>query len=270
MQLKFFCPLWGSEHLPFHEFLRKVKDAGYDGVEMSFPMEAEEKWKRVKLINEFGLEIVAQHWETIDADFEIHSQNFVARLRNLAEVRPRFINSQTGKDYFTVQQNSALIGLAHQVSMETGVQIVHETHRGKFSFAAHTIGSYLNLLPALNLCLDISHWCCVAETYLEDQEDSVEAAIQRTQHIHARVGHTEGPQVMDPRTKENKNILERHVAWWQRVIDHRKRDGLQSFTITPEFGAPPYQHLFPGTQQPMYSQWDVNIFMMNLLKSRLG
>lgn len=269
MLLKFFCPFWGSEQLLFEEFLQKVKYAGYDGVEMSFPMEFEDKSKRVESIKKFGLEIIAQHWETVDSNFEMHAKNFALRLLNLADVNPLFINSQTGKDYFTIQQNSTLIELADTISKDTNVKIIHETHRGKFSFAAHTIFPYLNSLPSLSLCLDISHWCCVAETFLDDQEEAVEKAIHRTHHIHARVGHTEGPQVMDPRTVENKEILERHISWWQRVINKRKHEGFQSFTITPEFGAPPYLHLFPYTQRPLYSQWDVNVFMMNLLKERL-
>jgi sugar phosphate isomerase/epimerase len=270
MKLKFFCPYWGSDHLPFDEFLQKVKDAGYDGVEMSFSFDLQQKSKHVEAIKRLNLEIIAQHWETIDADFDLHKSNYAKRLRNLAEVDPLFINSQTGKDYFTIQQNSTLIELAEEISKEFQVKIIHETHRGKFSFAAHVAYPYLHSLPSLKLCLDISHWCCVAETFLDDQREAVELAIQRTHHIHARVGHTEGPQVMDPRTDENKEILERHIVWWQRVVNRRKQDGFESFTITPEFGAPPYQHLFPNSQEPIYSQWDVNVFMMNLLKGRLS
>ncbi len=269
MQLQFFCPLWGSESLPFELFLEKVINAGYDGVEMSFPLDSHEKQKRVQSLRKFNLPVIAQHWETIDADFDLHQINYAKRLHNLAEIQPLFINSQTGKDYYTVEQNQSLIGLAARISKETNVKIIHETHRGKFAFSAHGTLAYLNQLPALNVCLDISHWCCVAETFLEDQQEAVDAALGRTHHIHARVGHTQGPQVMDPRAEENKEIVERHIQWWQQAIDLRRKEGFRIFTITPEFGAPPYQHLFPHTQMPVYDQWEVNVFMMNLLKARL-
>lgn len=269
MEIKFFCPLWGNEHLPFESFLHNVKEAGYDGVEMSFPLEPNEKWKLVESIKKHDLEIIAQHWETIDLDFDLHKRNFEVRLRNLAEIKPLFINSQTGKDYYSIEQNGELIKLANSIMSETDTKIIHETHRGKFSFAAHMIIPFLKLFPHLNLCLDISHWCCVAESFLEDQQESVTETINRTHHIHARVGHTQGPQVMDPRAAEFSDILERHITWWQMVIDKRKQERFETFTITPEFGAPPYQHLFPYTKQPIYSQWDVNVFMMNLLRSRL-
>ena len=184
-------------------------------------------------------------------------------------INPVFINSQTGKDYYTFDQNHSLIELANDISKNSKVKIIHETHRSKFSFAAHITHRYLEQIPSLAICLDISHWCCVAETFLEDQQQAVERALKATHHIHARVGHTEGPQVMDPRAGEHQEILHKHLDWWQQVIDKRRQDGFESMTITPEFGAPPYQHLFPYTQQPVYNQWDVNVYMMDFLKEHL-
>ena len=43
MKLLFFCPLWGSEAMPFEHFLEKVTEAGYDGVEMSFSLDEKER-----------------------------------------------------------------------------------------------------------------------------------------------------------------------------------------------------------------------------------
>jgi len=39
-------------------------------------------------------------------------------------------------------------------------------------------------------------------------------------------------------------------------------------TITPEFGPFPYMVSLPGTNEPIANQWEVNLFMMNLLKER--
>jgi hypothetical protein len=128
---------------------------------------------------------------------------------------------------------------------------------------------YFDFLPDLKICLDISHWCNVAETLLHDQPEAVETAIQHAHHIHSRVGFTEGPQIMDPRADENFAIVEQHILWWQQVVDLFKTKGQNTLTITPEFGAPPYLHLFPYTQQPIYNQWDVNVYMKDLLKERL-
>ena len=60
-------------------------------------------------------------------------------------------------------------------------------------------------------------------------------AIERTDHIHARVGYPEGPRVSDPRAGELRQAFERHLVWWDRVVE-RKRILNQVLTITPEFG----------------------------------
>ncbi|MEO7765797.1 MAG: TIM barrel protein [Ferruginibacter sp.] len=267
--LQFFCPLWGSEALPFDRFLSTVKAAGYDGVEMSFPMDAAERDQLVKMVKSAGLQLVGQHWETVDNDFETHLRNYQQRLHNLVATEPLFINSQTGKDYYSFEQNAALINAAADIATRSGIPIIHETHRGKFSFAAHVTRQYLDRIPGLQLCLDISHWCCVAETLLHDQEDAVNLAIEHTRHIHSRVGFIEGPQVMDPRAPEWEKEVGRHIDWWRKIVQKNNRLGIAT-TITTEFGPAPYLQHFPYTRQPIYNQWEVNIHMMQLLRSAIS
>ena len=269
MELKFFCPHWGSEDLPFAKFAAKVKAAGFDGVEMSLPFDETVKENILNELKKNELLYIAQHWETVDADIIIHKKAYEKRLRHLAAAKPLFINTQTGKDYFSFEENKSLIELAANIQRETGITIIHETHRGKFSFAAHITKSFLQQIPYLQLTLDISHWCNVAESFLHDQKDAVELAIERTHHIHARVGYTEGPQVPDPKDDLWKDALEQHLRWWQQVVNHKLKTGMQSVTITTEFGAPPYTVLLPQTHEPISRQWENNIFMMQYLKQNL-
>lgn len=269
MQIKFFCPLWGSDNMTVESFFAKVKVAGYDGVEMSLPLEAERKEEILALLKQHDLQLIAQHWETATADYDLHKKEYRRWLENLASVRPLFINTQTGKDFFSFEQNAGLIQTADEVSDEYGVKIIHETHRGKFSFAAHIAAGYLKKISNLRITLDISHWCNVAESWLDDQQDAVNLAISRTDHIHARIGFQEGPQISDPRVPEWKEALDRYTGWWQRVIDHRREDGWEEFTVTPEFGPFPYMTILPFTKQPITNQWEVNMFMMEYLKTTL-
>ncbi|GAB3219314.1 sugar phosphate isomerase/epimerase [Algoriphagus aestuariicola] len=266
MNLLYFCPLWGSETMPFEQFLQQAKNAGYDGVEMSFPLNEKERNEKAKLIDSLGLKLIAQHWETVDKDPKLHRHNFEKRLRNLASTNPLFINSQTGKDYYTFDQNCELFNLANEIAIETGVPIIHETHRGKWSFAAHITKEYLDRLPDLKITLDISHWCVTAESFLQDQKEAVNKAIGSTAHLHARVGYTEGPQVPDPRVPDWGSALNFHLEWWDRLIKVNKEK--EFFTVTPEFGAPPYLINHPESGEPLASQWDVNMWMMNLFKKR--
>jgi sugar phosphate isomerase/epimerase len=268
MKLLFFCPRWGQEHLPWDFFLSKVKQAGYDGVEAGLPLDENEKNKILKAIEDSGLRFIAQHYETKERDFAQHCSEYEIRIRNLASSKPLFINTQTGKDYYSFERNEQLISIARTISKETGVKIVHETHRGKFSFAAHVAQTYFEKIGDLRITLDISHWCNTAETFLDDQDEAVDLAISRTDHIHSRVGYPEGPQITDPRAPEWKEALDFHVQCWDKVIAIKQKENADYMSITSEFGAPPYLPLLPYTKQPVVSQWDVNVFMMDLLRGR--
>lgn len=267
MEIKFFCPHWGSKEMDFNAFVAKVKDAGYDGVEMSLPPDRDEKQIILNIIRKQGLLFIAQHGETVTTNFKVHKTEYKQRLENLASANPLFINTQTGKDFFTFEQNAELIAIAEVVSKHSGIKILHETHRGKFSFAAHITAEFLRKLPEIRLTLDASHWCNVAESFLEDQQEAMDLAISRADHIHARVGFQEGPQIPDPRAPEWKAAVDKHIGWWRQIIERNKTENKEFFTITPEFGPFPYMTILPNTQKPITNQWDVNVYMMNLLKT---
>jgi len=268
MKIEYYCPLWGRESQPFEAFCQNVREAGYDGAEMSLPLEERERDLRVSALKKAGLKLIAQHWETAHADFSDHKEEYETRLLNLAAAGPEFISSQTGKDWFSFEQNRELIALAGHVTAKTGVRILHETHRSKFSFAAHVTLPFLKKLPGLRLTLDISHWCSVAESFLEDQEEAVAAALTRTDHIHARVGFPEGPQVPDPFAPEWTQALERHLFWWDTAVNRARNEGREVFTITNEFGPVPYMPIEPYTARPLADQWEINKKMKALLSSR--
>jgi len=268
MEILFFCPRWGQEAVDWDTFLHTVKQAGYNGVEASLPYDEKEKDLILNSLGKHDLQFIAQHYETSERDFDQHYKQFEKRLRNLATANPLFINSQTGKDYYSFEQNKQLIDLASAVTENTGVKILHETHRGKFSFAAHITAAYLEKIGDLRITLDISHWCNTAESFLHDQPEAVDLAISRTDHIHSRVGYPEGPQISDPRAPEWKEALDFHLQCWDKVVAKKRSENAARLTVTSEFGAPPYLPLLPYTKQPVVSQWDVNVFMMDLLRER--
>jgi hypothetical protein len=95
---------------------------------------------------------------------------------------------------------------------------MHETHRGKFSFCASITRKFLEALADFAITTDFSHWCNVSESFLQDQQKTVELAIRRAKHIHARVGHTQSAQVEDPRAPEWQEALQHHLEWWVSII----------------------------------------------------
>lgn len=102
---------------------------------------------------------------------------------------------------------------------------------------------------------------------LDDQPETVALALDRTEHIHARIGHQEGPQVNDPRAPEWKLAFETHLAWWDKVVELKVKEG-KPITLLTEFGPPTYMPTLPYTMQPIANQWDINIYMMDFLRKR--
>lgn len=268
MNIKFYAPVWGN-NLPFDTFCSNVKAAGYDGVEMDLPFDQRKKMELLSVLKSYNLEMIGQYWQSFERNIDEHALNYEKFIRHLNSANPVFINSQTGKDYFTYEENKRLFDLAANLSKELGIRIIHETHRGKCLFAAHITKFYLTQIPDLRLTLDISHWCNVHESMLDDQQEATDLAVDHTDHIHSRVGHPEGPQINDPRAPEWKEVMESHLNWWDLVVKAHQNRGTV-LTITTEFGPPAYMPVMPYTQLPLANQWDINVYMMNLLKSRYG
>lgn len=266
MKTLFFCPMWGLESLPYPEAARRVKTAGYDGMEIAAG--PDKRKEAVKITRDNGLELILMAFGGGN-DFAKHKKKFRDDLLDVASHKPLFINSHTGHDYFTFEQNAELIQTAMDVQKQTGVRILHETHRGRFSYSAPAIQYYLLKIPDLCLTADYSHWVNVAESYMADQAQNVDRAIAVSDHIHCRVGHPEGPQVNDPRAPEWKDALESHAIWWDAIRARMQRSNAPVLTVTCEFGpAPGYLPTLPYTQQPVANQWDINVFMKEYLKNR--
>jgi len=269
MEIQFYCPRWGSEKLKWEIFFEKLMAAGYDGAECGIGSAASEKelneiWT---FAEKYKAKIIIQHYDTCDADFPKHFDLYCAWLEKVKPYPCVKINSQTGRDFFSFENNKALIEETIQFKKKTGIEVLHETHRNKFLFAAHIAKEYLEKIPDLEITLDASHWVCVAESFLEDQTMTMDLAITKTQHIHARVGYPEGPQVPDPRIAAWQHALNMHLNWWDKVVE-RKKNNNALLTITPEFGPYPYMVHLPATGDPICGQWDTNVFIMELLKKR--
>ncbi len=276
MDIQFTCTYWGQEGISASAFFKKILNAGYRGAEIFMGEEIDFKKAIIKEVenarkNEpdfvfIPLQLLTPEQESID--------NFISRMENelleLSSYQPTFINSHTGKDYFSFDDNCRILEASLNIAKKTGVRILHETHRGRFSYHAATLLSYLNKFPELELVADFSHFCTVSESLLEDQEEIISKIIKHVSHIHARVGSEQGPQVNDPFAPEWKNHLLIFEEWWQQIIKHKMEEGSKKMTITPEFGPPPYMPVMPYSQKPLSNQWQVNVDMMNYIKSKIS
>jgi sugar phosphate isomerase/epimerase len=274
MKIKFFCPRWGSENIPWEIFLANVKEVGYSGIEWFPYSDKTDHQKVISLLQQYQLEfcIVMTVLNRHDK-FEDYLSDLRNQLLNLCAIdngdyKPLHITAQTGREYFTAEQVEKCLLCCRQASQQNGIPIYQETHRNKWAYAAHVVHPFLERYPDLLLTLDISHWFCVSESYLADQQAAVEKAIQHARHIHARVGHTQGPQVYEPSAPEYAEALEAHLNIWDKWIQTKLQEGVANCTITPEFGPPPYMVFANREGSPIEEQWRLNYWMKSFLEKR--
>jgi len=247
-------------------FCEKAKKAGYDGIEVWVPGSEKglKDLSEAVAKNKLKLGLLAGG---SDKDFILHKSQFQKGVETGISLNPVYINCHAGKDFFPFDQNKELIDFTIKRSAETNIPIYHETHRGRILFAAHITRKFIENIEGLRLTLDISHWCNVHESLLADQKETIDLALSRTNHIHARIGHAEGPQVNDPRAPEWKDAVNAHFNWWDQVVKRRRAEG-KIVTFLTEFGPPNYLPTLPFTNQPVANQWEINVYMMQLLRKR--
>ena len=267
-ELKILATNWGFPGT-LDEYMAKVKKEGYDGIEIWWPMEKKEQDELFATLKKYNLEagfLCGAQQSNYKEHFEFFKKMIDAAANNTIQ-KPLYINCHSGRDYFTYEENKSFIDHTTPLSKSTGIIICHETHRSRMLFAAPVARQYIKKNPALRITFDVSHWCNVSETLLHDQQETVNLTLERTDHIHARIGHPEGPQVNDPRAPEWDDAVKAHVAWWDKVVERKKQNG-QRLTMLTEFGPVDYMPSMPYTRKPLSDQWEVNVYMMQMLRKR--
>lgn len=260
MDIKLIKTLWGyTEGATGDTELKRVKQAGFDGVEWAPPGMPAQQWK----------ELCAKHDLLYCAQiFADSAQAFAVELKRALEYGPAVVTAHDGRDKMTFAEGCTYFKDVLAIEADSGVPVAHETHRHRLFYAPWSTAQYLNEFPDLKICADFSHWCCVCESMLDDMEEWVTLACERAIHIHGRVGWEEGPQVADPRAPEFRHYVERHEQWWDRILEARSKAFADSATFNPEFGPPGYMPAQPYTQQPIANLWDVHLWMANRLRTR--
>ena len=272
MTTKFLYPYWGSESEPISTFIAKAIANGFDGIEINIPKNPVFEKELLRVLEATRAQhpnfiLVAQ--QIVDVKNETPSEylwNVLSRLGELKRFHPTFINSHTGKDYFSFENNCHIIEAIEDFSRTSNIPVYHEIHRGRFTFHSATTLKYLSVFPHLKFVGDLSHWCLSSESMLEDQKHIIEKMIPHIHHIHARVGTSQTSQVNHPFAPEWQKELDIFVHWWQCIIDYHMD---KHISITPEFGPFPYMPQTPFDQKPMANQQELNLKMKTHLQNQL-
>jgi len=264
---------WGVDEA-WETVFPKFKKEGFDAVEIPLAFVRDygvEKFQH--LLKENDLQYVAmiftdgplaysQKANNSNNDFlsvKQHITEFENQLRDVAELHPLFVNTHSGKDWFSIEEAVEFFEAAIHASKEAGIRVCHETHRGRILYSPWVARAIVAKVPDLLLCADLSHFVVVTEANPADQKltEAINALADRVIHIHARVGYEEGPQVNDPRAPEWEDHVRGHEKWWETIWRSQAERKLEYSTFTPEFGPPQYMHTLPFSKVPVSNLWEI-------------
>jgi hypothetical protein len=276
MRISFHKTLWGHEGT-LAEAIDLAALAGFDGIEGPPPTSTEAQTDFRMRLDGHGFDYIAE--ATTGGNYvPDHRRSPASHLDDLRRavdralpLAPLFVNTQAGLDAWPLPIQIAFHEDIVALQNEMGIKITVETHRSRSTFNPWTTLAIAREVPGLQLNLDFSHWCAVAERLVMDDDPEMLAFFAtRCGHMHARVGYDQGPQVPHPAAPEHAHNVEAHVRWWQALVDHAEGEGRDVFTITPEFGPDGYLQCAPFTAEPVADLWEVNRWMKDHLTGIFG
>jgi hypothetical protein len=267
MRIKYFCSWWGLEQLGLQPMLEKIKGTGYDGIEIGIPGDEVRRNELRRLLDEYQLDVIAHQYQAAGETFDEYVHSFERWVGIAASFEPLLVNSHTGRDYWTKEQNLRLVDMAQNAGERYCVPVLHESHRRHFLYSAPVAMEYFRQAPNLIITADFAHWVCVAESLLIGHEAALEEAIRRSGHIHARVGYAEGAQVPDPFLPVWSRELTVFTEWWLKIAQRFRAEGNECLTMTLEYGPPPYGWVLLPSGEPLRDCFEVNLQMKDYLSS---
>jgi sugar phosphate isomerase/epimerase len=249
MKLIIFRHNWGLSGSSWAVKLQKIKLAGYDGIETGV-LKPIDYGEFRELLQRYNLLFVPQIF-TKGSTVQEHLSSFREQLQAVRQFQPLRVNCHSGSDAWTLDESTEFYREAMINESDSGLNVCHETHRGRCFYNPWATIRLLEKFPRIKLCADYSHWVCVCERLMQTEEHLLRACASRVIHIHARVGFENGPQVSDPRAPEWRVHLETHEQWWRWISQAQAKNGASELTLTPEFGPPTYLPTLPYSQMPV-------------------
>ncbi len=266
MELECYKTLWGHNG-SFAEACQQARQAGFRGIEGPAPASRQERERWRRHLEETGLLYIAEictagsYIPNRSATIEDHLMSLEQQLEYALELAPQLVTCLGGCDAWTDEQSMVFFSEAMRLAQKHSVSISFETHRGRSFFNPWVTARICEQLTDLKLTADFSHWCVVCERLMDVEHDVLLHLVDRVQHIHARVGYEQGPQVTDPRLARFREALHSHQGWWRQIWGSQQRQRYTRSTLTPEFGPDGYQQIDDSSGAPVGDLWEINCWM---------
>lgn len=276
MKLRLFKTLWGHSGT-LAEAIAGARAHDFDGIEGQTPISRSERAEWSRRLADAGLDFIAEictgggYVPDRAASPAQHLEDFRRKAGDAVEMQPRFLTVLAGCDAWPLVQSVDFFASAIEVAASLGIDASFETHRSRSTFNPWITRDLLRALPALRLTCDFSHWCCVCERLVMDTEPEILALCAgRVQHIHARVGYEQGPQVPHPAAPEYASAVAAHEGWWAALWRGQLARGFPVATMTPEFGPDGYLQCAPFTRAPAGDLVEINAWMAARQRRHFG
>lgn len=266
MRLEIFRTLWGYRG-SWQQALDEALGAGFDGLEARIPETAAQRAINARLLREQNVPYIATLFTSTPVlprqsdSPQVHLEDLRMKLDWAAELGPRLVNVLPGNDRWALSEQVDFFAHAVELADASGLKVCFEIHRGRSLYSPWVTLDVIRQVPELRFTSDISHWLVTCERLLDDPADDLSAFIERVDHIQARVGYDQGPQVPHPGAPEYTEVLAFHQRHWESIWSSQEKRGLQTTTLTPEFGPDGYLHHLPFTDVPVADLWQLNQWM---------
>lgn len=267
MQLQLFKTLWGFDGASIDEAVQQLLAAGMQGIEGAAPPHAEEQARWAALFADSSIGYIAEittagsYVPERRASLQQHLDSLQRQLDNSAPLKPQLVTCLGGCDAWPEARSIEFFTRAIELANQYQLPISFETHRSRSLFNPWVTQRIVEQLPQIRLTVDFSHWCVVCERLMDTELDVIHAIADNVQHIHARIGYEQGPQVPDPRAPEYEYALRAHQGWWEIIWQSQIKRQFDITSMTPEFGPDGYLHLAPFSQLPVADLWELNQWM---------
>lgn len=262
-RIAYYKTLWGvdinlTSAKSIEDKLLLFKSSGFEGVEVAtgfFPKEKKALFLECLRSLQMGIitQIHTTGYPVTSFDVNEHFDDFKLKIEDSMSWNPKLINSHTGKDDFTLEEQFRLFTKISEFELKVPeILICHETHRQRSMFTPQLSNLYMKNFLKLNFTADISHWVLVNERLCDETTDRewlkiINQLSKKTGLIHARISSPQQIQVIDPFSADNKDNLEYFTKIWKQIVSESERPVIY---IDPEFGPHPYQIIDGCTGKP--------------------
>ncbi|MGO4273082.1 sugar phosphate isomerase/epimerase family protein [Paenibacillus sp. TAF58] len=242
------------------ERFNRIAEGGFNGINGFIPNQEEaEEWHN--LLERYGFSFSVNAYPKSASDMA----HFLNQAKSFGRIN--FINAQVMTPFLTGKAAESLLSEIHALSIEAGIPVYIETHRGTITQDLIRAVRYVEHIENLRLTADLSHYVVAGElhTISEEAESLLQKLLARTSSIHGRVSNGEQIQVaIGP--EGDHPMMEHFVRWWRNGM----KNWLQSageqdvFPFVCELGPPPYaitEDEYSSRQKEISDRWSQSLLL---------